>query len=240
MLAANLEHLRKVQTLDVPALIKRQFNHLTNNWALVGPCIVNSDKCPIAYRYSAKEAIFSIDVPLSVWRDDFAPTCVWITVNYLDKICKQPLVTLRDQDDPFDHPRIRVVGGITRCVEISDLWTAAVSFTTLITTLAACLSAPIRPIRTALRGSEWLSVSCMARPAVRMHAPDVATVMRNLETSVVSTTVNYDLAHRGRWLDRSMGDAVPIAHYGITEYEAPLVVTFKPGGVPKIEEGEDY
>lgn len=240
MMVANLQHLAGVQDLDVPPLIKRQFHRATNDWSLIEPCIVNSHKCPISYRYSEARDVFSIDIPLSVWIDDVTPTCVWTTVHYMAKICETPIVALRDPDDPFEHPRIKDTHGIPRMIRINDLWTAAVNFTTLVTTLAACLSAPLRPMKMTGQGATWLSVHCFTGRPVRMQADTAGEIMRNLETSVVASTASYNLAYRGRWLDRARGDDVPLEQYGIALYEAPLIVTFKPQANAKIEAGDYY
>jgi len=240
MMDSNIRHLAFIQDQDVPKLIKRHFSRTTNKWDMVKPCIVNSDKYPIAYQYSPNSRFFSINIPLSVWIDDLTPTCVWITILYMVNCANtSPIVTLRDKDDPFDHPRIVRLAG-TRSIRIKDLWTPAVNFTALINSVAACLSAPLRPMLTKNSAARfWVTVYYLSLPPIRMQADTVAEVMHNLETSVTTTTDNLCLSHCGRWIDTTQGDDVPLERFGVLEYESYLVVTFKPCEDDKIED-DDY
>lgn len=240
MLDGNIRHLAFIQDQDVPKLIKRHFSRTTNKWEMVKPCIVDSDKCPITYQYPPDSEFFSINIPLSVWLDDLTPTCVWIKIYYRVKCAyTTPIVTLRDIDDPFDHPRIVWMAG-TKTIRINDLWTPVVNFTTFINSVAACLSAPLRPMSTKNSATRcWLTVHYLSLPPIRMQADTVAEVMHNLETSVTTTTDNICLSHCGRWIDTTQGDAVPLEQFGVLEYENQLVVTFKPCESEKIEE-DDY
>lgn len=249
MVGANLQFLKSIETMDVPPRVKREFSNHHNEWPMIEPCIVNSINCQIKlYTYTGGKGRFfkdartiTIDIPLSVWVDDMTPTCVWISITYFtgdnSVVREEPLVVLRDTGS-FHHPRVDETFG--RMIDIHDLWTPAVNFTTLINSLAACLSAPLQPVTDgAGLGPTWIVIHALHHRSIRMHAATVADIMRHLETSIVSTTETWTLAHRGRWLDRSKGDDVPLAAYGLGRYETALIVTFTPI-LEKIEgEGDD-